>query len=413
MITLAYARSQLYRVAANGVAPTDPRVDARINEAAERLFSRTDFKYKTARYAFCARQACITLPPGLETALGANVNAVHHNIRNQWFEFMENGPGEQTINGCAISALVDRGDGWPSFHDVCGEKKLRVYADLPEDADAQILLQGKDENSNLIMTSDGAGGWVDGEYVAIDNATPATSVKWFTKLVRIQKPVTNGFVRIYQVIPDGQAIPAVYETIGTTLNAVLDHTDVIPIPSTGPVIPLEAGDVLRIAGGTYTVVTASTPNVTPPFQFINALTPDFVGVSDGDTVERLVSVATTADIQSLIAIMGPDETVPSLRRYIIPGISTTEDTDVVILCQRRWMPVSRASDIVYPSNIGALKLMILALEKEEKNLFNESTKLEEKAVSILRDELRQFHGPQGSMIQIQMVGFGQSWLQLR
>lgn len=222
-------KAQLARFAGAGMSPNDPRVKERTNLAQEILYKEADFVGLTALYDFCSENTdCLTLPSELETLLAYNINnCATGMIRSNYFRFNSDA---LLVNG----NCVNQGNGqlswnWAqdaidfgyvaSFHDVCDPSFIKVYADLPEDAGIETLIKGRDENGNEVFTNH-AGGWVNGEYVAIDNATPAQSNSQFLgSLFSITKPVTNGPIRYYAVnaLTSVQSLIAVlqsYEQMG-------------------------------------------------------------------------------------------------------------------------------------------------------------------------------------------------------
>lgn len=205
------------------LSPADPRWLGYLNEAQIRLVQTGEiFHGLYARYQFCVTDSCITWPRQIATIEAAAVSNNPITIRNGWFEFLESGYGLSTgssgcdsgncssgfpFGNCSGQQLFDRGNVC-TFADIIGtDKKIKVYADVTEGADAKILLQGYDENGNWIRTQV-SGEWVDGEYVAI-STTPALSTKKFSSLVSVQKPETNGNVRLYE-----------YDTVLTTQRAL-------------------------------------------------------------------------------------------------------------------------------------------------------------------------------------------------
>src|SRR6185295_1911021 len=89
-----------------------------------------------------------------------------------------------------------------AFDDITGgatDRKIKVYADVSEGSGKYINLQGYDNNAQWIRTLDGSA-WIDGEKVSIPatNATQTLSTKYFSKLVRVIKPTTNGAIRLYE-----------------------------------------------------------------------------------------------------------------------------------------------------------------------------------------------------------------------
>jgi hypothetical protein len=221
-VTLGYARPLLAKYAFNGACIGDPRIDPRINEARERLMKkRRKWKGMVQRYVFCTSDNCITLPREILTIEGANLCRVPFNIRNHWYEVLEGGPGKVDSKTCAYRSFVDRGDGFVTFVDLCAARFVKVYADVPEGGTAKILLQGFDENGNRVRTPDASStdGWVDGEWISINSSSPAASTTRFTSLDGVQKPVTNGFIRLYAVNPDDSTQLAI---------SILHPSDVAP-----------------------------------------------------------------------------------------------------------------------------------------------------------------------------------------
>jgi hypothetical protein len=268
------------------------------------------------RYVFNVSSGCLTLPREILTIEGAQICRNRLPVKNQWYEIQDGGPGWIPDNANCLSALVDRGDGYCCFADICpgSPRKVRVYADVSESSGATILIQGYDENGNRVRTSDGAGGYVDGELVTLNNATPQLSQTLFSAVDGLQKDATKGFIRLYAYDPD-----------------------------------------------------------------------------------------TTT--QSILSILHPDDTLPSLRRYFMPGLRETQQ--MMIVAVLRYLPVTRDTDFLTIENLGALKNMVIALRHEEANNFDLSAAYEAKAVSILNQELRNYTGLTAiGQVQVQMPGVG-------
>lgn len=193
----------------------DPRVINYINEATEIIVKMGKYWGTYQKYRICTNNGCLTWPRQIAAILTMAVCKFPVKQRNEWFEFLENGWGLRDENSCDMQNFNRaEGVGVCSFEDMAsdGSEKIKVYADVPEAAGARILLRGNDENGNWIRTLDGAT-WVDGEYVNIDAATPQVSTKFFSTLVNVIKPVTNGVVRLYKYEPvtPTQTAMAIYE----------------------------------------------------------------------------------------------------------------------------------------------------------------------------------------------------------
>lgn len=191
------------------VSPNDPRFASVLNLAIKNLLETGEMFYGShQRIQFCVESGCLVQPRQVAAIEEAALCNHPIPVRNRWYEFLETGIGLQTertgnascnSNSCGAPQMIDRGNVC-AFSDIIngtGNKKIKVYADVAEDADAEILLQGYDENNQWIRTQV-AGEWIDGEYVSINAAVPQLSTKFFSSLAGVQKPLTNGTVRLYE-----------------------------------------------------------------------------------------------------------------------------------------------------------------------------------------------------------------------
>lgn len=213
----------------------DPRVVRYINRGQEELLNKGRWVGTTIKYRICANSGHITWPRELATIEAMQVNGKAALLKNQWFEFLEYGAdfranyyGGAWTNGWmenwgvygGNSMAVDQGEAI-AFAEVCGTgnaKKLKVYGTAMESADSRILLQFYDGQGNYVRTNDTTEGWVDGEFVAINSVTPQLTVSAVTSYVGVQKPVTNGTVRIveYDTVTTLERPLAIYEPSETS-----------------------------------------------------------------------------------------------------------------------------------------------------------------------------------------------------
>ena len=202
------------------IAPTDSRFVEILNECTNALLTRMKPWETTGKFVFNVESGCIVWPRQIATIEAVWVCDRPIVVRNEWFETLESGFGLQgdCDSNTGQMQLYDRGTTCV-FSDMIGlDKKVRVYTDVAEVAGARILVQGSDENSNWIRTLD-SGTYVDGEYIAL-TGTPTLSTKLFSVVTGIQKPVTKGFVRLYEydtILLTQRAI-AVYEPDETRPN---------------------------------------------------------------------------------------------------------------------------------------------------------------------------------------------------
>jgi len=196
-LTLSDAKGTIAGVL--GVGTADSRVAQYLNEAQRRLMDRGQWVGTILRYVCCVASGCLTWPRQIETIESYAICDYPGIVRNKWYEFLGNGTYGHKSDECDAGLLIDRGFG-VGFDNICGtDKKIKVYADVAEDANAQILLQYWDTNGTWVRTLSG-GSYIDGELIDLDNATPqfTTYELLANGLVGVQKPVTNGTIRLYE-----------------------------------------------------------------------------------------------------------------------------------------------------------------------------------------------------------------------
>jgi hypothetical protein len=185
-----------------------------LNRAQEELLNQERWVGTTIKYRICSDSGFITWPRELGTIEAMKIGDAPALLKNQWFEFLEYGAdtrshyygglwseGFNLFGGSRNSVAVDQAEAI-SFADVCANgnaKKLKVYAQATEAANARILLQFYDGTGNYVRSNDPAEGWVDGEFVAINATTPQTTINPVTAWVGVQKPITNDAVRITEL----------------------------------------------------------------------------------------------------------------------------------------------------------------------------------------------------------------------
>jgi hypothetical protein len=202
-LTVAQARHLIAKVVQGGECPSSPAVLARINEAQQRLLPKGLWVNTVMRYAFCTYGNCISLPRELSTILAIGIGDKPERVNSPWYEFLDNGPG--IANGCASCASggqlpqgVFLAGSAPTFRDVCGVKKLRVYTDLTEDTGLKLFYSGYDANGYKIRTLHN-GSWVYGEYINLFGPMPVTATQDVVSVDRVILPSgLKGYVRLYE-----------------------------------------------------------------------------------------------------------------------------------------------------------------------------------------------------------------------
>lgn len=199
-----------------------------LNAAQEELLNKARWVGTRIKFRVWTTGPFITWPREIEVLEGIKVCGRPLQLHNQWYEFLEFGAddrhgysGGEWLGGGywrgnqGGGIAVDQGE-VISFDDVCpngNPKKLKVYAQATEDVNARILLQFYDDDGNYVRSNDPTEGWVDGEFVSINATTPATTINTVSNWVGVQKPITNGVVRITELdtVTNLERLLAVYQ----------------------------------------------------------------------------------------------------------------------------------------------------------------------------------------------------------
>jgi hypothetical protein len=333
------------------------------------------------------------LPREFESILGYNYDGAAAQVYNQWYEFMANGPGMSPAG--AWRQLQDRGY-VPSFRPLDSQKYIRVYTDLIEDATSTILFRGSDSYNNRVQTIEN-GAYIDGERLNLSAGSGNSSV------------LASGFAT---AIAEANGVYAFY----TTINSKPAYKNL-----NGWTI-VNDGSVWQFLAPDGAVETSSPSNSAYPWQvgydFVDVMLTELPRTTVNafrsiDAINktatkgwvRVYAVDPTTGAEYCIAILAPDETLPQYRRYAIPGHEREDGANVTVLAKRKFIPVVTDDDDLIVTNLGALKMMAIAIEKEENNNLDEAMKYEEKAVALLREELAEVEGANIGRPQIQMEAF--------
>lgn len=121
----------------------------------------------------------------------------------------------------------------------------------------------------------------------------------------------------------------------------------------------------------------------------------------------LYSVDNVTAVTTLIAVYEASETVPSYRRYQVTGV-TNEDRTFKALCKRAYVEAKMDNDYLYPDNLGAIKLALMALSCESKQDQGQADYYWNKSVQTLNAQLEEWQGDVGFTIQVQNHAFAGS-----
>lgn len=217
LYTLSDARS-LCRPFVDGGSCKDATVDARINEALERLMEEQPWEClrRVVRVTTCNR--ILPLPHNVEKITAACLDGGPSRIFNQAYQFLSSGPGDldYQLVASGIKDLVDQGDYWPIMFDV--PKKLEIddeevfpeglqlcaFAANDSDRASPLVVTGftstGEEVTESIQIQPWQGG-VEGQLFGNWNEDIKLSTNSFQDVTAVIKPATTGYVSLYAVYP--------------------------------------------------------------------------------------------------------------------------------------------------------------------------------------------------------------------
>ena len=125
-------------------------------------------------------------------------------IRNGFYEYLKFGAGLQPKTcgvNCRSEFQAYEQDNVVTLSPLVGTKTIRIYPTDARDSGLRVLLQGKDANGQVILTTDpGTGLSAPGEYVVL--AFPfVDSVNTYSVINGVQKDETFGPIQFFQVDP--------------------------------------------------------------------------------------------------------------------------------------------------------------------------------------------------------------------
>ena len=124
-----------------------------------------------------------------------------------------------------------------------------------------------------------------------------------------------------------------------------------------------------------------------------------------NTASRLYEYNATTLLELDLAVYDPDETLPQYRRsYLTDRCSNDEDKPVTVMAKMRHINATSVNDYLIPPSPDAIKLMVMAIRKEENDLIQEAVAYEAKAVQAVQEQTMQYLGD--AVATIRMVGVG-------
>lgn len=196
-ITYSQFKASFSAAESTNLCVTDSRFLQYLNQALPRLMNHGPYVGQHQKYAMCTAGSFITLPRQFRTADVMDVCKYPVQIRNRWFEFLENGPGRVTSQtDCAGNNAYDRGRGFAGFADLpYDQTKIRLVPTLGADAQKTVTIRGTNSAGDYVLTNSGN---TDGEVLTLAFPHVDSTTIWGKQEFRVVlKDKTKGFVKAY------------------------------------------------------------------------------------------------------------------------------------------------------------------------------------------------------------------------
>jgi len=381
-----------------GMCSTDSRVVDFINEAQERLLNRENHAVGSfMRYRFCTNESCLVLPRSIRTVESFAVCERIGEVRPYWYEFLGNGTHIYDEDDTPGTKMIDHGI-TPVVNSMDPGKSVTL-------ATLSAAGSGYTSAPTVTFTNDSDDTTGDGA-----EAT-ATVVGGAVTAVTITNSGSG-----YTVAPDISFSGGAGS--GAAAAATIARNRLVRVLSRGPE---DSGLEIRVCGyddsGNYVRTTDSGTRIDgEKITISNTATNSSTIWSDITRIEKpetdyVVDVyswdSTASVIQRTLGSYEPSETIPTYRKMFVPGIQSMarcddaaadcDNKDVTVLARMQHVPVSVDNDFMTLQNVAAIKLMTMAIQREEQERFKESQALEVKAQRELDGELAAFLGSGNAM----------------
>jgi len=165
------------------------------------------------------------------------------------------------------------------------------------------------------------------------------------------------------------------------------------------------GSVINAVASDATNHYSSTTNYTAKTLVFSSAVNVFTNISFDGLTDRYDIRTVAADPTTTIATVGPDSGITRYRRF---RISNPQDTSTTchVLCKRAFQPIVNDGDIVYISNIGALKHGMLGRLAEDNADIERADYHWGKCMLLLEEEMASSRGAAIPRLNIDPYGTG-------
>jgi hypothetical protein len=171
-------------------------------------------------------------------------------------------------------------------------------------------------------------------------------------------------------------------------------------PDDGSTIVITATDGDKLYASTTDSVSDNDVPITFEQPITSVISIQFDGLTDAYDIRTAA-----ADPDTTIATVGPDSGVTRYRRFRL-NRSTDGSTNVHVLCKRAFQPLRSDNDIVYVSNVGALKQGLLGRLMEDNADIERAEYHWNKCMQLMEEEAASSRGAALPRLNVDPYGTG-------
>jgi len=170
----------------------------RITDAVRLANHQGKFDVALGAMDICIVDGCVTLPAEVATLLAVNNCGFPTMMRDQWFQYHMNGPGNEKYTPLGYA---DELGAVSTFRDPSAPVKLIAQVENAKDSGKSLRVFGWDESGKRIYTDAGDGVLQDGFLVPMiyGFAVASPDAPAIARIDRVQKDETNGFVKLIAI----------------------------------------------------------------------------------------------------------------------------------------------------------------------------------------------------------------------
>lgn len=174
----------------------------RLTDAVRLLTSKSLINSQIGEITVCVCGNFATLPAEVQTPVGITVDGIPAIIRDEWFSYHINGPGDTAYTPFPFSDIL--GNDFPTIRDPDKPLNLAAQITSPTDNNKMLRVFGWDENGDRIMSTNSDGNKEDGFLVPTLYGKLLTNsdVPPIAKIDRVYKDTTSDQITMYGVDPD-------------------------------------------------------------------------------------------------------------------------------------------------------------------------------------------------------------------